>query len=78
MPSGAPLGRVRAGSDPSPPEDNALPRKPQDHQQVTVVLECIECHAQSAEALGWKAYLDREESEVWIYCAECAEREFAG
>lgn len=47
---------------------------------VTLVLECTECGAQSADGRGWKAYLyeDRFEgaSEVWVYCADCARREF--
>jgi hypothetical protein len=47
----------------------------QNHQ-VTFVLECIECGAQSQEARGWRAYLDEDDSDVWIYCAECAQREF--
>jgi hypothetical protein len=48
----------------------------QNHQ-VTFVLECVECSRQSAEdARGWRAYLDEDSSDVWIYCAVCAEREF--
>jgi hypothetical protein len=42
---------------------------------VEQVLECLECGLQSAEARGWKAFLD-EELELLVYCAACAEREF--
>ena len=48
---------------------------PQNHQ-VTFVLECIECSAQSDEGRGWRAYLDDESCDVWVYCAECSGREF--
>ena len=47
----------------------------QNHQ-VTFLLECIECSARSEEGRGWRAYLDEETCEVWVYCADCAEREF--
>jgi hypothetical protein len=48
----------------------------QNHQ-VTFVLECVECATQSeGEARGWRAYLDEDSSDVGIYCAVCAEREF--
>lgn len=42
---------------------------------VEIVLECLECGEQSAEARGWKAFLD-EEHELLVYCEACAEREF--
>lgn len=45
------------------------------NSQAEAVLECIECGETSAEAHGWKAYLD-EEAEVLVYCVSCAEREF--
>lgn len=51
------------------------PESPND--QVTFVLECVECSARSeGDARGWRAYLDEDSSDVWVYCAECAEREF--
>ena len=43
---------------------------------VTFVLECLECGARSEDALGWRAYLDDDSTDVWIYCADCARREF--
>ena len=43
---------------------------------VTFVLECLECGACSEEARGWRAYLDDDSSDVLVYCAACAEREF--
>jgi hypothetical protein len=43
---------------------------------VTFVLECIECGMRTEEARGWRAYLDEDSNDVWIYCAECAQREF--
>lgn len=46
------------------------------NHQVTFLLECIECSARSDEGRGWRAYLDEESCEVWVYCAECAQREF--
>jgi hypothetical protein len=47
------------------------------HHQVTFVLECIECASRSEEeARGWRAYLDENTSDVWLYCPDCAEREF--
>jgi hypothetical protein len=47
-----------------------------DHQ-VTFVLECVECATRSeGEARGWRAYLDDDSSDVWLYCADCAAREF--
>lgn len=47
------------------------------NHQVTFVLECVECARQSeGEARGWRAYLDDDSSDVWVYCADCAEREF--
>ena len=46
------------------------------NQQVTFVLECVECGARSEKARGWRAYLDEDSSDVWAYCADCAEREF--
>jgi hypothetical protein len=47
----------------------------QNHQ-VTFVLECIECGSRSEEGRGWRAYLDEDSSEVCLYCAGCAYREF--
>jgi hypothetical protein len=46
------------------------------NRQVTFVLECVECGTRSEEARGWRAYLDEDAIDVWIYCAECAAREF--
>ena len=46
------------------------------NQQVTFVLECVECGQRSDEGRGWRAYLDEDECDVWVYCAECARREF--
>lgn len=46
------------------------------NEQIVVVLECIECLAQSEEGCGWKAYLDEESMEVYVYCRVCAHREF--
>lgn len=44
---------------------------------MTFVLECVECARQSqGEARGWRAYLDDDSSDIWVYCAACAEREF--
>ena len=43
---------------------------------VTLVLDCLECGARSHDGRGWKAYLYEETSEVWVYCADCARREF--
>ncbi len=43
---------------------------------MTFVLECVECRARSDEARGWRAYLDEDSSDVWMYCADCARREF--
>jgi hypothetical protein len=45
-------------------------------EQVVFVLECIECLARSEEARGWKAYLNEETLEVYVYCPVCAHREF--
>ena len=45
-------------------------------QHVTFVLECVECGERSEEGRGWRAYLDEGSSDVWVYCADCAEREF--
>lgn len=49
---------------------------PESQKFVTFVLECVECRARSEEGRGWRAYLDEDSSDVWIYCAECADREF--
>lgn len=46
------------------------------NQPVTFVLECLECGARSEDARGWRAYLDDDSTDVWIYCADCAHREF--
>jgi hypothetical protein len=47
------------------------------NHQVTFVLECVECGTQAeGEARGWRAYLDDDSSEVWVFCAHCAGREF--
>jgi hypothetical protein len=40
------------------------------------VLECIECGARDERGLGWRAYLDGD-SEVWVYCRACSDREFS-
>lgn len=45
-------------------------------QQVTLLLECIECGSRSDEGSGWKAFLDEDTCDVWIYCAACVRREF--
>ena len=45
------------------------------NSQAEAVLECLECGETSAEAHGWRAYVD-EEAELLVYCAACAEREF--
>lgn len=45
------------------------------NSQAEAVLECLECGSSSESARGWKAYLD-DESELLVYCADCAEREF--
>jgi hypothetical protein len=51
-------------------------REPRN-QPVTFVLECVECELRSdGEARGWRAYLDEDSIDVWVYCPECAEREF--
>jgi hypothetical protein len=49
---------------------------PPHNQQVTFLLECIECGAHSDEGRGWRAYLDDESWDVWVYCGECSSREF--
>lgn len=46
------------------------------NQQVTFLLECIECGAQSDGGRGWKAFLDEDTCDAWVYCADCARREF--
>jgi hypothetical protein len=46
------------------------------NQQVTFLLECVECDAWSHEGRGWKAYLDEDDCDVWVYCVDCALREF--
>ena len=46
-----------------------------ERQQVEFVLECIECGERDDRGVGWRAYLDADD-EVWIYCSDCAEREF--
>lgn len=47
------------------------------NHQVTFVLECVECGTRSeGDARGWRAYLDEDSTDVWVYCAACAEREF--
>jgi hypothetical protein len=46
------------------------------NQPVTFVLECVECGATSEDGRGWRAYLDDDNVGVWVYCAECAHREF--
>ena len=46
------------------------------NRQVTFLLECVECGAWSDEGRGWRAYLDDDACEVWIYCEACALREF--
>ena len=51
-------------------------KRPESQENVTFVLECEECRARSREGRGWRAYLDEDSSDVAIYCAECAEREF--
>jgi hypothetical protein len=43
--------------------------------QLEAVLECLECGDVSSETRGWKAFVD-DESELLVYCAACAEREF--
>jgi hypothetical protein len=48
------------------------------NQQVTFLLECVECDAWSDDGRGWKAYLDEDSCDVWVYCAACARREFGG
>lgn len=63
--------RFRAGDNPA----NCMSPDSSNHQ-VTFVLECIECGARSDDGRGWRAYLDEDSSEVGIYCAECADREF--
>jgi hypothetical protein len=51
-----------------PPEPSA--------PSVVLTLECLECGTRStAEARGWRAYL-YEEREVFVYCPDCAAREF--
>jgi hypothetical protein len=52
----------------------ALPPDP-NRRQVAFLLECLECGRRSETARGWKAYL-YEDREVWVYCADCAAREF--
>jgi hypothetical protein len=50
--------------------------EPPNHQ-VAGVLVCVECGARSEDdARGWRAYLDDDSTDVWTYCADCAEREF--
>lgn len=43
---------------------------------VTFTLECVECGDRSDAGQGWKAFLDDESLDVWVYCADCAHREF--
>ena len=47
-----------------------------ERPQVQFVLECVECGCRDDErGRGWRAYLD-DDQDVWIYCPDCAEREF--
>jgi hypothetical protein len=46
-------------------------------QQVTHVVSCIECGDRDDRARGWRAYVDPDDREVYVYCADCAAREFA-
>ena len=50
-----------------------MQRRPEQEQRVAS-LTCLECGDESDEAVGWRAYVD--ESELLIYCSDCAEREF--
>lgn len=45
-------------------------------QEEPYQLVCAECGTESnAGALGWRAYLDDDETAV-IFCPDCARREF--
>jgi hypothetical protein len=51
--------------------------------QAGTLLKCVECGAESDQlASGWQAYAankldeDEPETEVLMFCPECAEREF--
>lgn len=48
--------------------------------QAGTLLNCVECGAESDQlASGWQAYVANkldEETEVLMFCPECAEREF--
>jgi hypothetical protein len=48
-------------------------RRP-DQEVRVATLVCLECGEESDEAQGWRAYLD--DSDVLVYCAHCATREF--
>ncbi len=52
-----------------------MPGSERQPQEVLFVLECVECGRRDERGLGWCAYLDGQD-EVWIYCANRAEREF--
>jgi hypothetical protein len=48
---------------------------PGSERQPREVLFVLECGERDARGIGWRAYLDGDD-EVYVYCADCAEREF--
>ena len=62
------------GSAPAAAASGMSPDSP--NTPVTFVLECVECGVRSEDGRGWRAYLDDESTDVGIYCADCAHREF--
>ena len=53
-----------------------------DQKPIGTTLTCTECGAEAPpDALGWRALLgydprEDESSEAFMFCPECAEREF--
>ena len=52
----------------------AMQQRRPDQEERVATLVCLECGEESDEAQGWRAYLD--DSDVLVYCAHCATREF--